>query len=420
MNSSHLRAQVYFRQARYDRAQAELMQALANDPHDAYAHAMLAFCLNAQRKYTEATQEAEQAVHHEPDNPFGHYALASVLEHRNLLDRAVGTIREAIRLAPYDADYASFLAHLLYRKKQWEDALGEANRGLSIDPQHTRCANVKALALVQLGQQQEADATLAHALRESPDDADSHASKGWSLLQQGRHTEAKHHFREALRIDPDMEWARYGMVEALKAKNLVYRIMLKYMFFMNKLASRGQWTVVIGAYLAFRVLRYLSQIYPQWDFLLLPLIGLYVVFAVLTWIAKPLFNLMLRLSRDGRLALSHEERVASNWIGMCILLAILFGLAAAVLSNGALALAAVFSVALLIPVSAIFHCEPGWPRLAMAVFTAVLAACAAAGIQRISAEDESGGMLFVGAFLLGSFLAPLAGNLLVQVLPRRD
>ena len=61
-----------------------------------------------------------------------------------------------------------------------------------------------------------------------PDDAFSHANQGWTLLEQGNRKKAMEHFRESLRLDPTNGWAQAGLVEAIKAGNPVYAVMLKY------------------------------------------------------------------------------------------------------------------------------------------------------------------------------------------------
>ena len=53
----------------------------------------------------------------------------------------------------------------------------------------------------------------------------------------------------------------------------------------------------------------------------MPVLVLSFAFLMLTWISSPLFNLLLRFNRFGRLALSRDQRIASSWIGGCFVLA---------------------------------------------------------------------------------------------------
>ena len=109
-----------------------------------------------------------------------------------------------------------------------------AERGLAIDPEHNVCTNLRAMALVQLGRKDEAAETLGSALANDPENALTHANQGWALLHQGDHQRALEHFREALRIDPELEWAQAGIVEALKAQYLIYRLMLRFFLWMGR------------------------------------------------------------------------------------------------------------------------------------------------------------------------------------------
>lgn len=210
-----------------------------------------------------------------------------------------------------------------FDQRRWQDALDAAEEGLRLDPEHAGCANLRAMALVKLGRRGEAGATIDSALAKDPENATTHANRGWTLLEQRDPARALEHFRESLRLDPDNAWARQGIVEALKARNPVYAVMLRYFLWMSKLSRRAQWGVILGGYVGNRLLAGAAAANPEIAPLVLPLRILYVAFVLLTWTAQPLFNLVLRLDRFGRLALSDEEIVESNSIGAVILLGLL-------------------------------------------------------------------------------------------------
>ena len=330
MNPNLERALLLYQQSRHELAEAELRQSLASDPDDAYAHALLALCLAQREQFKDATHEARQSIHLGPDFPFAHYAHARVLYDRNHHQEARAAIEEAIRLDPEDADYYSLLAGIHFDEKRWPEALNAAEQGLQFDSEHAGCTNLRAMAMVKLGRKTEAGATIDAALAKNPDNALTHANQGWTLLEQGEPKKALEHFREALRLDPENEWARNGVVEALKARNIIYAVMLKYFLWMSKLSGRAQWGIILVGYFGNRMLGAAAQTHPDLAPWLLPVRMLYVAFALMTWLAYPLFNLMLRLNRFGRLALSREQIVASNWVGACAL-ATLAGLAGCVL-----------------------------------------------------------------------------------------
>jgi hypothetical protein len=146
---------------------------------------------------------------------------------------------------------------------------------------------------------------------------------------------------------------------------------------------------------------------------------LYILFVVLTWTASPLFNLLLRLNRFGRLALSREQIVASNWIGSCLLLALavfLYGLAGA---NAAAMAVAVPVAAFMIPLSATFNCEAGWPRWVMGGYSALLGFVGATALVLFLVFDNDLFVLPGSIYLSGLLLAMILGNVLAMVEVRR-
>jgi tetratricopeptide (TPR) repeat protein len=384
MNQNFHRAVLLLQQSRHDLAEGELRQALAAEPGDAHAHALLALCLAHGEQFKEATEEAQQAIHLAPDFSFAHYALARILHDRAREDEAIPAINEAIRLDPSDADYLALLAQIQLAERRWPAALEAAEQGLQHDPEHVACTNLRAMALVKLGRKAEAGMTIDSALAKNPDNSLTHANQGWTLLERGDPGKALEHFRESLRLDPDNEWARHGIVEALKARNIIYALMLRYFLAMSKLSKGAQWGIIVGGYFGNQFLARIARSNPDWAPWILPIRILYVCFAVMTWIASPLFNLMLRLNRFGRLALSREQIVASNWIGACLLLALLaltgwagFGFKAEWLLT-----ALVFGF-LVLPLTGVFQCAAGWPRKVMAAYTGIIAGAGLAVVMLI-------------------------------------
>src|SRR5512133_875707 len=323
MNVNTQRALLLFDQSRHELAEAELRQGLAADPQDASAHALLGMCLAKREELKQASEEAQQAIHLAPDAPFAHYASASIYQDRHRNVEALAAIQEALRLDPTEPDFLALLASIHAGEKRWAEALAAAEQGVRLDSEHVGCANLRAFTLVKLGRKTEAGQTIESALARNPQDALTHANQGWALLEQNQPQKALEHFRESLRLDPENEWARQGIVEALKARYFIYALMLRYFLWMSRLSSGAQWGIILGGYFGYRLSRALSSSYPNIAPLLLPVQIAYLGFVLLTWTADPVFNLLLRLNRFGRLALSREQIVASNWIGGCLLVAVL-------------------------------------------------------------------------------------------------
>jgi len=424
------RAALLFDQQRHELAAAALRQVLAVRPEHAAAHAMLALCLARREQFDDAQRSAEQAVQLAPDDAFTHYALASVLQDRHDLPAATVAAREAVRLAPADADYHALVAQLLYQERNWTGALAAVDTALQFEPEHVSANNLRTMALTQLGRRAEAGATVDATLARVPEDPWAHANKGWTLLHGGERKPALEHFKEALRLDPDNEHARTGLLEALKAGNPGYALMLRYFLWMQRLSSRAQWGVILGGYFGSRILSAIARSNPDLQPWVLPLQMAYLGFVLLTWLAQPLGNLLLRLNRFGRLVLTAEETFAANLVGLCLLASLLLvGLGAATNFTPRFLIPAVVCFALSLPVAGVFKVATGWPRRVMYGFAGVLTVAAAlvvilvAGLDaRLRSGEEAVdllGLASLSVFGLGILASPWVVNGLSLVRPRR-
>jgi tetratricopeptide (TPR) repeat protein len=399
---NHLsRAQVLLEQSRYDAAARELRQQIALTPDDADSHALLALCLNGLDRRQEALDSATRAVHMAPDAPFGHYILGHVYLDMNRYKDAEAAADRAVALDPESARYFALRASIRAGGHQWQAALDDALAGLSVDPDDIGCANMRALCLVKLGRRGEAGTTLESALALDPENDVTHANRGWALLHEGRHREALEHFREALRLNPDQAWARDGIVEALKARNVLYRVLLRYFLWMSRLSFRAQRLVIVGAVVGVNIARAIGDSSPAVAPYVQPLFYAYLAFAYVTWVAKPLSNLLLRMDKFGRYALTRRQIVASNWIGGILALAAVCALVNVWLNFIPLHVAWAACIMLTMPVSASFDTHHPGRRRFLTVFSIALAGLAMATVLTWAFVSDDLGMVLEMLFVVG-------------------
>jgi tetratricopeptide (TPR) repeat protein len=368
VSASYERVNLLFERHRYADAEKELRGLLAKDPDDGVGHALLALCRLELKRPEEALDDARRAVHAAPDTPLSHHALALAHLARDESKKALAAIREAIRLDPEEPDHFAVLGSIHLGRSEWKPALDAASEGLRLDPEHAGCANLKSMALRKTGQSGAASHELEAQLARDPLDPDTHANRGWQLLEEGNTKRATLAFREALRLDPEHEWAREGLVEAIKARNPVYRIVLKYTFFMGRQRPGMQWGILIGAYVLYRVMREVSRNRPELAPWLTPLIVLYFICVALSWFGDHFFNLLLCLHPQGRYALSKEQIRGAASIGAALVVlaiaAMVWGFASGTPQRVALVVG-VASLCLMVPVSAYFSCPRRGPRRAI-------------------------------------------------------
>lgn len=380
MEMNHYRATILLQQRRYEDAERELRTALALDPDNSHLQLLLAICLIEQEKIEEAERSIQMVIHQEPDNDYALYILAKIKLFQEEDKTAESLLKNAVQLAPNEPDYYGLLASIYLQKKDFKQALDFAEQGLVVDSENILCLNMRSTSLLKLKRKDEAFQTIEKALEKDPENEYTHVNFGWGKLERGQHKEALAHFREALRLNPNSEAAKAGLVETMKAKYWFYRLFLKYAFWMSRLSSKNQWIFIIGLYLVIRLLRGLAGDNDVLNFIVGPIIVLYLIFALSSWFIVPLSNLMLRLNSYGRYALDKEEITASNFVGLSLSLAILGGLLYIVTGHSSAIALLVFGIVMMIPTGSMFNPSKDRKKRTLIIYTIGLAAIGIVGI----------------------------------------
>ena len=397
MSANLARAQLLLAQSRPADAEREALLALSGQPENTAALAILALSRSALLRGAEALTAAETAVGLSPDDPYLHYIRAITLHRMDRHDDARRAVNESLRLNPENEECFALLSAIELARGDWNAALTTAEQALALDPEHVEATNFRAMALVRLGRKGEATDAVDFALHRSPESALSHANQGWNYLHRNEPRRAQDFFREALRLEPGMEYARQGMLEALRARNPVYRGMLAYFLWMGRQGAKFQWAFVIGTYLFSRYLGTLMRSGgSSWGIMVLAVV--FYVFVYLSWTAKPMFNLLLYFDRFGRHVLSRDERHATGWFGGA-LAAALGCLVWWPLGGGGVALvAAIVLAALSICLAATFN-RAGRARLILAAASGVLAFIGATSLHGLVTEAAHASALSI--FFIG-------------------
>ncbi|AIE87764.1 tetratricopeptide repeat protein [Fimbriimonas ginsengisoli] len=308
MNDPADRVRFYISQQRYQEALKELATAIAQRPQDAELHALRSHCL-IQVDHREAIKAAELAVSLEPDLAFAHYMLAAARDSAGKPKQAEPAARQALALRPEWPDGYAMLAGVLARQAKWPDALAQAEEGLRVDPNHEGCQRQRAQALSFMGKDAEAKEAVLKALVDNPGSPRVHAEMGWVSLRAGNYREAEAHFQEALRIDPTNERARLGLLDALRARFILYRALLGFAALLRALPAKYQGSV---GFILFLIIRGAGEILASNHGLapvLVPILVILGTMFLMRWIGRPVANLSLLFHPLGRLALGREQRI---------------------------------------------------------------------------------------------------------------
>jgi tetratricopeptide (TPR) repeat protein len=340
---------------RYEDAEKHLKEILAVEPNHTNAIVLLALCRSELGKHKEAVAIIQQAVRQQSDNDYVLYLYALFLFRDDQVKEAEKIIKSALAFNPTKSGYFGLVAAINLQQKEWQEALDHANKGLALDAQDLTCLNIRSTALLKLNKKEEAYATIHEALNQDPENDFTHANTGWGMLEKGDHKKALEHFREALKLNPENDLAKAGLVEALKARYLFYRLFLKYALWISNLKGGAQWAVILGLYFGVRLLRSIAENNAAFAPFLYPIIFLYTLFAVSTWIIGPLSNLFLRLNVYGRYALTEDETESSNYVGISLGLGLLGFLMYLFTQNFVFMMLGIFGVSMMIPLATMFN-----------------------------------------------------------------
>ncbi len=313
-------ARLLYQQRRYVQAEGELRAALAEDPHDLRARGLLALSLIQRQRAAESLAEAKACVAQAPDDPFAYNVLADVEFACQRFDNTERALKDSLRLNPNQPAALAALSACHFNRQQWREALAAAEAGLAHDPRHSDCLRLRSRALNRLGRADEAQATSLDALRAHPDDAQLWSLRGWQMLRANDAQAALETFQEALRLNPDSESAREGIVTALKGRYFIYRLLLPYFIWMASWSPRTRVLLVVLPIILVSRLGEILAKHPGVAALAMLSVIAYTAFMVCSWLADPVHHLLLRMSRFGRLSLTRDQWVESNWVGACALL----------------------------------------------------------------------------------------------------
>lgn len=311
-------ADVLLSQGRFDQAEAILDKLLATDIELFEVQKMMAIAKLGLGKYQEAEELCQYILTQSPNEAFVFYMLATIKANKRLLGEALNLISEAIRLEPINPAFFAFKANILIQTKDFQDALHAAEIGLKLDAEDIDALNARATALVGLGRKDEAFQTIEKSLAVDPNNSETHTNMGWGLLHHGDSNQALQHFKEALKENPLNEYAKAGMLEAMKSKFPVYRYFLMLMLWLSKFKGNAQWTMIIGSYIAYRILVSLASNNEALQPFLIPLIVLIALFFISTWIFSPLMDLYMLTNTYGKLTLTAEQKESARLVGLAL------------------------------------------------------------------------------------------------------
>lgn len=402
------RAQLLIGQRRFRMAEDELRNALRDEPQSAVLHAYLALCMAedpARRR--EAIEEAMWATAYDPVLPTGWYVLSMLQSRQGLPLEAEKTARLALGLAPELPPLLLHLAQLMMDRERYRDGLEFAERALAVAPADPQALMTAGALRSRLGRHAEAEADFARALARAPDDHAVQANAGWAALRRGDAAAALRHFRASLQREPGEPGPQHGLVEALRARNPLYRAFIRVALRLFWISPILKWVAIAVAVSAVAYAFALDLPRP----VVLALQSAIIAAAVLTWTARPLADLLMLSDPAGRAFLDPAQKVAAAGVPVLLGAALALGLAWAVGAPRGTGMAAIFALLFTIPLAAGPRTPPGRWRLVLAGYTLLLAVPATLAVLHHSLRTDHASTWFglaIGGLCMTDLIAELA------------
>lgn len=198
------RAQLLWRQLRFDQAEQVLQKALQAQPQDSDVALDLIDFLARRGAPDKALQVLKTSAQQAPQATNWSYVRAQLLADQGHAKQALDLCRQALRSKPDDVNALMRLAMIAMRAQVPEQGEGAARQVLAIYPDHPAALNFLAYLWAQ--QRRDLPQAMAYAqraLRQAPDDPAILDTLGWVQLRSGKISEAAQSLIRAAALRPD-------------------------------------------------------------------------------------------------------------------------------------------------------------------------------------------------------------------------
>jgi tetratricopeptide (TPR) repeat protein len=343
----------------------------------------------------EAGEAARRAREITPDHPLVQYAAGAVALQQGSMRDAIHAAQAAQQLAPDYTEAVLLEARARAQLGQWDRVGALAAAVAERDPGDEEAALLAAIA-AEVARDGRLDPETWRRLGERfPLNPVARAGSGWTRLDAGQIPAARAEFEQALAMDPSLTWAKEGLATALKARNPLYALLLRFFLWFGRLQPRTRTMILVGGFLGYNALRRVAAHQPDLRPLIVPVLVLYVGLVVLSWLADPLMNLLLMARPEGRRLLSPDQQRTAVLVGGSLGIGIMLGVAGGITGEVRALLAAIGLGLASFAVSAAGAHEGRRRRQ----FGAMAAVAVLASLGVLVAPEPLDGLLFLGAVL---------------------
>jgi len=358
---------------KYDLALEKINQALEVDVHNSELKRLRAFAFYGKDENEEAYHIIKEAISSDPEYSFLFYTKAQIEVGLGRYEQAIKSLDEAIRIDPEEEVFYSLKAGAFLDLKKWANAKEFAEKALELNPDSIDARNRLASAEHYLGRTNEARVQLEHTLEKDPENEHTHTNLGFQFLQNGDVKKAKEHFGKSLELNPTNEFTKHGMIEAIKASNFVYRKLIQFYFWNEKVGPKYSWGLIIGLIIVINILPFL--------------IPFYLLLLAWTWVTPPLADMIIYFNKYSKYLLDEDGRLITG-VNLALFAASILSVLLTIVSDYSLLFLAFSLFFAIIP---IYHIQTNEKKVSKIVVGAF-------------------GVFFIGCGVFGTLETQLYGN----------
>ncbi len=206
---------IHLFQSEWNKAAAELGEAIRTNPDNAEAHTNLGIALRMQGKRDAAIGQFQRAIALKPDLANAHFGFGDALREQGKLEDATAELKVAARIEPGNASIHHGLGHALWEQKKLAQALAEFRESTRINPDFAEAHKDVGDILTEQRELLEAIGEYKTAIRLNPELVAAHANLAVALGLQGKAKEAMTEYRETIRLEPNFALAHNNLAWAL-------------------------------------------------------------------------------------------------------------------------------------------------------------------------------------------------------------
>ena len=203
----------------YDRAIADLSEAIRLDPQLAFAYQNRGMSYIGKRDYNRAIADFSDVIRLNPKGAGGYSGRARSYVMKEDYDRALADLTEAIRLDPKNAaGLLSYRGWVFHEKRDYDRAIEDLDQAVRLNPKDPTPIHNRGKSFLEKGDYDRAIADSNEAIRLDPKSANTYHNRAKAFHEKRDYDRAITDFNQAVRLDPKLTRSLVGRGKSKAAK----------------------------------------------------------------------------------------------------------------------------------------------------------------------------------------------------------